>query len=53
MGKLRTLTRGAIANSLAAAGGVSLVASAWTWGTFVGLAATGVALVAAGWLVDE
>lgn len=53
MGKLRTLSRGAVANALAAAGGVSLVTAAWSWNTIAGLAALGVSLLTAGWAVDE
>jgi hypothetical protein len=47
------LTRSAVANTLAVAGAGSLVGAAFTWCAVAGYAALGVALLAAGWAVDE
>lgn len=47
------LTRGAIANALGGAGALSLVSAAWQWSGIAGMASLGVALLAAGWAVDE
>ena len=53
MKKLRGLSRGAIANVMAASGLASLVAGAWSWCSLAGFVGTGAALLVAGWAVDE
>lgn len=47
------LSRSAIANMAGLAGGISLVAGAWSWRPSAGMVVLGVVLLLAGWAVDE